>query len=160
MDKLKWPLIVALLLITVQPSFADDRAKLFGIWKMVSIEWEDQSTGDRYPNVMGMNPSGYAIYTPEGRMMSIVTRDGRKPPTTTQDRAKLFDSMTADTGMYRLEGDKLITKVDVASAPEQVGERVSFVKFEGDRFYATSEWVKSPNAVSMGRTIITWERMK
>lgn len=159
MNKVKWSLIAALLLITVQPSFADDRAKLFGTWKMVSIEWQDQPTGDRF-RILGINPAGYAIYTPKGRMMSIITADGRKPPTTTQDRAKLFDSMNAFTGIYRLEGDKLIIKVDAASVPGQVGDRVSSLKFEGNRFYATSEWVRSPSAVSMGRTIITWERIK
>jgi Lipocalin-like domain len=118
MDQLKWSVIVALLLIAVPPSFADNQAKIFGIWKMVSMEWEVQETGDRVPFIMVMNPAGYLIYTPEGRMMTIVTREGRKPSITTQDRAKLFDTMSAFTGMYRLEGDKCIIKVNVASAPE------------------------------------------
>jgi hypothetical protein len=160
MDKFKWLVIVALFLIAVQPSFADDGPKILGIWKMVSIDWEVQATGDRIPFILEMNPAGYVIYTPEGRMMTIATRDGRKPPVTTQDRAKLFDSMNAFTGTYRLEGDKCIIKVDVASAPASVGlERVSFLKFDGDGFNATSDWMPGAGG-QMGRTIITWERVK
>jgi hypothetical protein len=159
MNKFKWLVIVALFLIAVRPSFADDGPKILGIWKMVSIDWEGQETGDRIPFILGMNPMGYVIYTPEGRMMTIATRDGRKPPITTQDRAKLFDSMNAFTGTYRLEGDRCIIQVDVASFPAQIGERVSFIKFGGDRFCATSDWIPGAGG-HMGRTIITWERVK
>jgi hypothetical protein len=159
MVKFRWLIILALFLIAVQPSFADDGPKILGIWKMVSTDWEVQATGDRIPFILGMNPAGYAIYTPEGRMMTIATRDGRNPPVTTQDRAKLFDSMNAFTGTYRLEGDKCIIKVDVASSPAQAGEQVIFIKFDGDRFYSTSDW-KPGAGGQMGRTIITWERVR
>jgi hypothetical protein len=159
MDKFKSLVILALFLIAVQPSFADDGLKILGIWKMVSIDLEVQATGDRIPFILGMNPAGYVIYTSEGRMMTIATREGRKPPITTQDRAKLFDSMNAFTGTYRLEGDKCIIKVDVASSPAQAGERVIFIRFDDDRFYATSDWMPGAGG-QMGRTIITWERVK
>jgi len=44
------------------------------------------------------------MYTPEGRMWSIVTGEGREAPKTDQDRIELFKSMFALTGMYRVEG--------------------------------------------------------
>jgi hypothetical protein len=50
--------------------------------------------------------------------MFVLTGEGRKPPQNVQDRADLLNSMVAYTGMYRLEGDKWITKVDVAWNPE------------------------------------------
>jgi len=102
--------IVALLLIAVQPSFADNHGHIIGVWKMVSFEWEIKDSGDRvYP--WGTTPTGYLIYTTEGRMMTITTKESRKPPVTTQDRANLFNSMSASTGLYSLEGDKLVIQV-------------------------------------------------
>jgi hypothetical protein len=161
MLKLKWLVVLVLFLIAVQPSFADDRAKILGIWKIISYEWETQATGERQP-IMGKNPTGYIIFTPEGRMMVIITGEGRKASNADQDRARLLDSMSAYTGIYRLEGDKWITKVDVAWHPARVGtEQVRFFKFDGDRLQVISEWMPGVSgAQQMGRVIITWERAK
>ena len=120
--RFKWLAALVLFLITVQPSFADDRAKLLGIWRLVSYEVETQATGEREP-VLGKNPTGNIIFTPEGRMMVVLTGEGRKAPTTDQDRADLFKSMVAYTGMYRVDGDKWLTKVDVACEPRLGGHR-------------------------------------
>jgi hypothetical protein len=35
MFKLKWVAVFVLVLIAVEPSFADDRAKILGIWRLV-----------------------------------------------------------------------------------------------------------------------------
>ena len=50
--------------------------------------------------------------------MFVLTGEGRKAAKTIQDRAELLNSLVAYTGMYRVEGDKWITKVDVAWNPE------------------------------------------
>jgi len=116
MNKFRSLSIVALLLIAVQPSLAGNHAQIIGVWKMVCFEWEIKDSGDRvYP--WGMAPTGYLVYTPEGRMMTIATKESRKPPVTTQDRANLFNSMSASTGVYSLEGDRLVVKIDVAWDP-------------------------------------------
>jgi hypothetical protein len=65
MVKLKWLVILVLFLLAVQPSFADDRAKLLGSWKLVSFEREYQATGAKEP-LLGKNPTGYIIFTPGG----------------------------------------------------------------------------------------------
>jgi hypothetical protein len=162
MSKLRWFAISVLFLIMVQPSFADDGAKIVGIWKIVAWESEFQATGEREP-VMGKNPTGYIIFSPEGRMMAVITGEGRKPPITDQDRADLLKSMIAYTGLYRLEGDKWITKVDVAWNPAWVGtEQVRFFLVDGDRLQVMSAWVQSTARPEkgMGRAFITWERVK
>jgi hypothetical protein len=83
MSKVKWIVILVMFLAAAQPSFADDRAKIVGIWKIFSNEWETQATELREP-FWGKNPSGYIIFTPDGRMMVIITREGRKAPKTDQ----------------------------------------------------------------------------
>ena len=65
MVKFKWLAVLGLFLIALQPSFADDREKIIGVWKLVSWEWEVQATGARLPS-MGKNPTGYRVFTPGG----------------------------------------------------------------------------------------------
>jgi hypothetical protein len=162
MIKHKWLAVLLLFFLAVQPSFADDRAKIQGIWRLVSFEVEFQATGERQ-DFWGKNPTGYIIFTPEGRMMVMVTGEGRKPATTDQDRAGLLKSLTAYTGMYRIEGDKWITKVDVASSPERIGtEQPRFFKIDGDRLQESTpymQWASQPEK-GMARFIITYERAK
>ena len=159
MAKVRWLLIAALFLIAGQPSFADDRAKVIGVWRLVSFEVEFQVTGER-EHIRGKNPTGFIIFTPEGRMMVVLTNEGRKAPKTDQDRADLFNSMVAYTGIYRIEGDKWITKVDVSANPALVGtEQARFFRVDGDRLQEITTWTPRPEK-GMGRTVITWERAK
>jgi len=162
MFKLKWLVVLVLFLFAVPPSIADDHAKIIGIWKLVSHETEWQATGKRESD-LGKNPAGYVIYTPEGRMMVIATGEGRKAPKTDQDRAELMKTMFAYAATYRIEGDKLINKVDVAWNPALVGtEQTRFIKFDGDRLHILSPWMLSPRTPEkgMGRGIMTFERVK
>ena len=95
--------------------------------------------------------------------MAVITGDGRMAPKTDQDRADLLKSMFAYTGMYRLEGDKFITKVDVSWNPAWLGtEQVRFFKVDGDRLQVISMWVQAvvkPER-GMARGILTFERAK
>jgi hypothetical protein len=162
MFKFRWLFVLVLFVIAVRPSFADDRAKIFGLWRVVSFETEYQGSSEREA-VMGKNPTGYVMYTPEGRMWSIVTGERREAPKTDQDRADLFKSMFAYTGMYRVEGDKLITKVDVSWNPAWVGkEQVRSFKIDGDRLQHISDWIPAVAKPEwgMGRGILTLERVK
>ena len=162
MLKLKWLGVLVLFLVAVQPSFADDSAKVHGIWRLVSFEAEIQATGQKEP-VMGQNPTGYVIFTPEGRAFFILTGEGRKPPKTVQDRADLLNTLISYTGMYRVEGDKWITKVDVAWSPDFVGtEQTRFFKLEGNRLHVLTTWGIHPNWPEKGmqRRILTFERAK
>ena len=162
MFKLKWLAGLVLLLTLVQPSLADDSSKLVGIWKLVSFEAEIQATGQKEP-VMGQKPTGYVIFSPEGRAFFILTGEGRKPAKTAQERANLMNSLISYTGMYRVEGNKWITKVDVAWSPEFVGtEQARFFKVDGDRLQVLTTWAVHPNWPEKGmvRRILTFERAK
>ena len=112
--------VLAMFVIVAQTVFAKDSPRVHGVWRMVAYEIEIQATGQKEP-VMGENPTGYAIFTPEGRVWFVLTGEGRKPAKTVEDRAELLNSMVAYTGMYRIEQDMWITKVDVAWNPEWLG---------------------------------------
>ena len=140
---------------------SEDPSRLIGIWKLISYEVELQGTGGRvYP--WGKNPIGYLILTAEGRMMAVLERDGRTPPKTDEERAAAFQSMLAYTGIYRVEGDKWITKVDASWNPVlRDADQVRFFKLEADRLSVVSMWRPHPFVgEKMGRGILSWERAK
>jgi hypothetical protein len=162
MVQLKWLLVLVWILTAVQPGFADDRAKIAGSWKIVSWEGEFQATGEREA-VMGKNPTGYVIFTPEGRFMCVLTGEGRTAAKTDEDRAALLKSVVAYTGMYRLEGDKFIVKVDASWNPAWVGtDQERTFKIDGDRLQTFSPWVQSVTRPEKGmaRSFIVFERAK
>ena len=165
----KWPrmvissfMVVIAILSTPHLAFSDNPTKLHGIWKLVSFVQEVQETGERR-FFFGKNPTGYIILLPEGRMMACIEADGRKAPQTDEDRANLHKTMFAYTGIYRIEGDKFITKVDVSWNPAWNGtDQIRFFKLEGDRLEIVSAWAPSPTIPGrpMTRGFFAWERVK
>jgi hypothetical protein len=162
MSRSRWFVVVMLCLTAGRPSFADDRAQLHGVWKLVSYDVEVQSTGERFPP-MGKNPTGYVIFTPEARVWFVLTGEGRTPATTTAQKAELLDSLIAYTGRYRVEADQWITSVEVAWNPAWVGtEQSRLFKVEGTRLSVLTPWRVMPNWADKGmtRSIITFDRSK
>ncbi len=160
MRKGKWLVVVVLLAMAVHPSFGAEGAQVYGVWKLVSYEVEIQATGQK-ELPMGKNPTGYVIFTPEKRVFFVLTGEGRKAAKTDQERAELLGSLVAYTGTYRLEGDKWITKVQVAWNPEWVGtEQTRSYKVEGKLLKVLTPWRVMPNWSDKGmtRSIITFER--
>lgn len=104
--------LVALALLP-GPALAAGDARLTGLWKLVSYVVEVKETGKTEP-VMGEHPTGYAYFTPEGRVFFNLTGEGRKPAGDEAGRAKLLDTMVAYTGTFTTEGDSWTAKLDVA----------------------------------------------
>jgi hypothetical protein len=133
---------------------------LIGVWKLLTLETEFQDGSPRRP-VYGENPSGYIIFTVQGRMMTVIEGEGRRSAKTDEERATLFRTMSAYTGMYRLEGDKWITTVDVAWTPDRRGtNQVRFYRLDGNRLEVTSAWAPDVNipGAPITRNIMTWTR--
>jgi Lipocalin-like domain len=154
-------LLCALLLVSV-PLHAADKDRNVGTWKLVAVEYEDAQTKERSP-VLGEHPRGYQIATPEGRWIALVTANGRPVPKTDNERAKALRSMIGYSGRYRVEGDKVITKVEVAWNEAWVGtEQVRFLRFEGDDLlHIESPPMPHPNVNDRTvRVIVTWARDK
>jgi hypothetical protein len=155
-----WICVVACLVS--RPGFAADSDKVHGIWKLVSQEVEVQATGLKESG-LGEKPTGYAVFTPEGRVFFVLTAETRKPARTDQERADLLSTLVAYTGTYRVDGDRWTTKVDVAWNPEWVGsEQTRTFRLDGDRLTVMSTWRVMPNWPDKGmtRSIITFDRSK
>ena len=154
--------VLVLALAVTRPCFADDHQGLVGTWEVISFEMVSPATGERQ-SARGRKPPGYTIFTPDGRMSVLITNEGRKAPSTDQDRADLFQSMVAYVGRYRIEGDKRTTKVDVAANPALVGtEQERTFRLEGDQLQETTglmPWVMHPEK-GMVRFVIIYRRAK
>jgi hypothetical protein len=155
----KWLAVFLVSFLVGCATMADDRSKLVGTWKVVTLEIEFQDTGERRPTY-GNAPKGYIILTPEGRAMSYVEAETRKLPRTDEERAAAFRSIIAYTGKYRVEGDRFITKVDASWNVVWVGtEQVRTFKFDGDRLHVVTQWSAAPlYANRMTRGILVLER--
>ncbi len=162
MIKLKWFIVLVLLMAAVQPCFADGGTQLQGVWRLVSYDVEVQTTGTKFPP-MGTNPKGYVIFTPGSYVSFVLTAGERKPAKTNGEKAGLLDTLIAYTGTYRVEGDRWITSVDVAWNPAWVGtEQSRSFKVEGDLLQVLTPWRVMPNWADKGmtRSIITFKRME
>lgn len=138
---------------------AENNEKLYGVWKLVSYDLEDAATKER-KSLFGQHPKGYLILLPSGRMMSIITAEGRKAPQTDAERSDAFRSLLAYSGRFRVDGNKFVTKVDAAWNETWVGtDQERTYKLDGDTLYIIS--MTQPNVNFGGRMmtgILSWER--
>ena len=151
---------MAIVALLCSPAVAQ-QGELVGVWKLTAFVTESVQTKERR-NVYGEKPAGYLIITPE-RFTAILTGEGRKPPETDEDRLFSFRTMFAYTGLYRVEGDRLTTKVDVAWNEAWRGtDQVRFFQVQGDKLFIESAALASVNYPEMGqvRGILEWERSK
>jgi len=148
-------------LAAARPSLATERSCVVGTWEVVSYEMVSPATGTQEA-VRGDKPPGYTIFTPDGRMMVLITNEGRKAPGTDQDRADLFQSMVSYTGTYRVEGDTWTTRVDVAANPAMVGtDQDRSFRCQDDSLQETTglmPWALHPERGLM-RFVITYRRV-
>ena len=90
-----------------------DKERIIGVWRLVSVRYEDQATKETWP-VLGEHPRGSQIATKGGRWTAVVTADGRKIPKTDAERADALRSMIAYTGRYR---DRKSTRLNSSHIP-------------------------------------------
>lgn len=143
------------------PAYADqDPAKpLYGVWRLTAFQ--TQVVGEATPREsFGPHPFGYAIFTPEHRVMFYLSKPDRKPATNDAEAAALLHSMIAYTGRYRLEGDKFITVVDGAwSEILKAHEQVRYYSIAGDKLSIRTP--EQPSGVFPGKRIVSvlaWQR--
>ena len=118
---------------------ADEKTQIIGVWKLVSVMYEDQETKAMTP-IMGDHPRGYQIATPDGRWLALATPSGRTAPETDAERAQAFRTMIGYSGRYRVDGSTITTKVDVAWNESWVGgEQVRFTHFAGEHLVLTQK---------------------
>ena len=116
------------------PAIAEDTAgKLYGSWRLVSFKAQIVGEDAEPRDIFGPAPFGRLILTSTHTMAAFLSRPDRKPPSNDSEAANLLRSMTAYTGRFRVEGDRLITTVDGAwNEVFKAHDQVRIFKLEGD----------------------------
>jgi hypothetical protein len=162
-----WILPVVLIAMAY-PSNGNAQSKddLVGNWKLVSAT--DMTDKGEVRDAYGPHPTGFITHTADGRMMAIITNEGRKPLSVpdhvsapTEQRAEAFATLVAYAGTYKVIGDKVIHHVEAAGLQNLVNMDLvrSIVKLEGNRVtLRTTPFSRS--GVHIVHEDLFWERMK
>lgn len=114
-----------------------------GIWRLLSCNTEFKEAGNRVA-LLGPDPIGYLILTPNGRMMVVLSASEMDTPTDQTGRAEAFRNTVAYTGQYRVENDRWITDVEVSWHPAWKGtEQIRNFEVRGNQLSVVSEWAPS-----------------
>ncbi|HZP62552.1 MAG TPA: lipocalin-like domain-containing protein [Terriglobales bacterium] len=113
-----------------------------GTWKLVSVA-STTDKGETNKAALGQHPSGLLTYTADGRMMAIISDDGRKPlsipdriAAPSEERAQAYSTFMAYAGRYTFTCDKVVHHVEVASLQNWVNtDQIRFVALENNRLH-------------------------
>jgi hypothetical protein len=102
---------VAFLISFAQSALAQDlTVQIVGTWKWTGHVYRNVGTGNT-ANVYGEKPTGLMVFTKNGNLVYAVFGDTRlaaaSTPATDGERAALFNTMAAATGVYTVDGNTL-----------------------------------------------------
>jgi len=136
--------------------FGDDRANLFGTWKLVAFMTEDISNKVR-ENLCDKQAEAYLTFTDAGRVFGFATTKRGAPLANTLARSAPIISYS---GNYRVEGNDLTANVDLVwddGWPHT--EELHHYRLDGDKRLIETTQVRYPNAFgSRMISILVWER--
>ena len=134
-----------------------------GVWKLKSYRRRYLDTGEVRTDML---PHAYILYTPGGFMMSITVEENRKAPAgailTDEERVRLFNTIvSAYSGRYTVEGDRVIHTVDISWNEAWTGtQQVRRFKVDGDKLtIETAPRTTSTDSREVVNTL-EWERVE
>jgi hypothetical protein len=139
------------------------RERLIGTWRLVSGMREEIPSGEK-TSFLGENPTGFLHYTPEGRMLALITRASRKPPAgrvvTAAEAEALIRSMISYGGTFECAGDEIIHHCDISWNQSFTGTvQKRKVMFDGDRLVLSPPPSHDPIDGKMSVRRLTWEKI-
>jgi|TARA_B110000263_G_C15309834_1_gene512432 hypothetical protein len=112
---------------------------IVGVWTLEDTYVEDDE-GNRTPT-LGKDPKGRIIYTPDGYMVALTEKNGRKPLSVNasdNEKAAAFDSCMTYSGKWTLKNNIVTHEIDTGSNPIWVGtKRDRKIDYQGDHMTFT-----------------------
>ncbi len=135
--------------------------KLVGTWKLMSAS-SSTATGERSQTPYGPNPTGFLIYTGDGRVTAMISYDGRKALSfgggTQEEQAEAFQTFLAYAGRYSFKGDRVTHHIEISSIQNYVGkDLVRTVKFQGDQIILVTP--RTPVNGKVQTVELVWQRL-
>ena len=139
------------------------KERLIGTWTLVSAEREEIPSGAKTA-FLGENPSGFLHYMPDGRMLALITRGGRKAlagkVATATEAEALIRSMIAYGGTYTCDGEEVTHHCDISWNQSFTGSKQKRkVQFDGERLILSPPPSPDPTDGTMSVRRLTWKRV-
>jgi hypothetical protein len=140
------------------------RDRLIGTWRLVAAEREDLPSGEKTA-FLGDNPTGFLHYMPDGRMLALITRAGRKKPAALVANAAeaeaLIRSMIAYGSRYECVGNEVIHHCDISWNESFTGTvQRRKVTFDGEQMILSPPPSPAPTDGVLSVRRLVWEKVK
>jgi hypothetical protein len=149
--------VLILMIVIVSPSLGQQ--SLVGTYKLVSFTVEVDGQPPR--ETMGKSPRGYLVLTPT-RWIHVITAENRKFGTSVEEKSALWESLSTYTGLYRLDGSKIIVSVDASWNESWNGTQVTRSwQLDGNRLSITTArapYLLDPSKMAVTRVV--WEKVE
>ena len=143
-----------------------DENNLVGSYKLLGGTTKVVDTGE-ISEFFGKQPSGYIVYTSDGRMLVLIVADKNDRPAienfvklTDRQRADLFATMASYGGTYEFDGHTVKHHIDVLWNQAWTGTtQIRDVQKDGDKLIYTTR--PYPNPID-GKSIVntlTWQKI-
>jgi len=147
-------LICAFVLVLSIASPSLGQQSLVGTYKVISTDVE---VGGSATQPLGKTPHGYLVLTPT-RAVFFFTAENRKFGTSVDEKAALFDTLVGWSGVYRVEGGKIVFAVDASWVENWNGkDQIRNWALSGNRLTFTSDpipFARDPSKTSVVRWVV------
>ena len=138
--------------------------RLIGTWRLVSALREEIPSGTRTA-MFGSDPQGILTYTPEGRMIALITRGDRTPPmegrATPAEAEALFRSMLSYAGAWSVDGNEVTHHVDISwNQSFTGGAQKRIFALDGETLTLSTPQSRDPIDGKLSVRTMTWERVR
>lgn len=148
-----------------QAQAQDLSSLIVGVWKQTSLVEKDVATSETVPVQKSQEQGGYRVFTRGGHAFVLNIYKPRKAPpgqdASDADLAALFRTMSAFTGTYKVDGDKLIIRVDASWIESWNGSDRPFrLALKGNQLTMTAGPVKNAYTGKAVLFVSTLERVE
>jgi lipocalin-like protein len=153
---------IAALCISFVAAAADVKGPIVGLWQLESFDTEYKDTGAKKP-IFGTKPKGTLLFSPGGRILSLLTSDTRPKADSDANIVTNFRSAYSVAGTYAVKGERYTAKVEASWNESLVGQELGRgFKVEKDKLTVTTDW--GPSAIEAGnpvtRSVTVWRRIR
>lgn len=163
MSGLKLTAALCAALVAASPATAQDaKTPLVGLWKLESLYTELKGK-DEKRHTFGTKPKGYLYFSPDGRILSLLTAAERPKPKSDAEMAAALRTMYSIAGTYAAKGNSYTAKVEMAYNENLVGTELKRdFSTKGNQLTIVTAWGPSPllQDNTEARTVTVWSRSK